>query len=109
MKYASHGRAKKDGIPWSLTLQDIRAVWPESNCCPVFGTPFVSGKLKLESPTLDRIRNKEGYVSGNIAIISLRANIIKSAEYDPNNIRKVADWLEKELAVRSQKAASAAL
>lgn len=109
MKYSSHGRAKKDGITWSLTLQDIRTIWPKDNCCPIFGTPFTSGRLQPDSPTIDRVRNDVGYVPGNIAIISLRANIIKSAEHDPNSIRKVADWLEKELAVRTQKAASAAL
>jgi hypothetical protein len=54
--------------------------WPEF--CPVFGCKLIYGAVGggrgwPNSASLDRIDNTKGYIPGNVAIISLRANCIK--------------------------------
>ena len=68
-------RAKKKGILFDLTKEDI--VIPSN--CPVLGIPLqIAEKLHTDnSPSVDRIDATKGYVKGNIAIISWRANRIK--------------------------------
>jgi hypothetical protein len=69
-------RARKQGLPCSIRLSDI--VVPEF--CPVLGIPlFVQGQhVGPHSPTLDKLIPELGYVSGNICVISNKANLIKS-------------------------------
>lgn len=69
-------RAKKKELPFDLTKEDI--VIPEF--CPVLGIPLVVGvgKQSPNSPSLDRKINELGYVVGNVEVISLKANTLKS-------------------------------
>ena len=70
-------RAKKRGLAFDLKLRDI----PDfPDVCPVLGIPIVvaNGKALEGSPSLDRIRPKDGYIRGNIRVISWRANLLKS-------------------------------
>lgn len=69
-------RAVRQGIPFDLTEADI--VIPEY--CPVLGMPLAVGTWgKTEaSPSLDRFVPSLGYVRGNVAVISNRANRLKS-------------------------------
>lgn len=48
--------------------------------CPVLDIPldFSSGTPTDNSPTLDRVVPAMGYVKGNVLIVSMRANRIKS-------------------------------
>ena len=85
-------RAKKQGVPFAITCEDILRVWPADNLCPVLRTPF--SNRRMDSPSLDRIRPTEGYVPGNIAVISRKANSIKQNVTDPQVFRRLADWLE---------------
>jgi hypothetical protein len=73
--YAIKKRAKQKNLEFSLTPDDI--VIPEF--CPVLG-------IKLEvatkgfvnsSPSVDRIRSELGYVSGNVRVVSWRANKLR--------------------------------
>lgn len=59
-----------------LTEEDV--VVPKT--CPVLGIPlFVcNGCVGANSPTIDRIDHKGGYIKGNIIVVSHRANTIKS-------------------------------
>ena len=68
-------RAKKKGLPFDLTLEDL--FFPKT--CPVLGIPLVerSGSFSDNSPSLDRTVPTQGYVKGNVAIMSYRANRIK--------------------------------
>ena len=68
-------RAKKLGIPFDLTEEDIE--FPE--VCPVFNKPFVYGYGRQHdfSPSVDRLIPHKGYIKGNVIIVSLRANRIK--------------------------------
>lgn len=76
-------RAMRDGIPFDLIEADI--VIPER--CPVLGIPLMVGTWgdTDASPSLDRFIPSLGYVRGNAAVISNRANRLKSdgtlAEY----------------------------
>ncbi|MBT9169104.1 MAG: hypothetical protein DDT19_02456 [Syntrophomonadaceae bacterium] len=83
-------RAKKAGVPCTINLQDI--VIPD--VCPALGILLVRGRGKLcgGSPTLDRIVPSLGYVKGNIAVISHKANSIKQ-NATASEILSVAIWL----------------
>ncbi len=87
-------RAKREGIPFNLTIDDI--VIPEF--CPVLGIKLESAIMKglgptLASPSLDKLVPSRGYVKGNIAIISNLANMIKSAG-TPEQVQAVATWMK---------------
>lgn len=88
-------RAREEGIDLSITWADIDAIWPADNRCPIFGTIFKrgSGKHTPESPTLDRLNSLQGYLPTNIAVISHRANAIKSNVNNPQLLLKVASWV----------------
>lgn len=75
MVRAAKGRAKKQGVPFDITVEDI--VIPEK--CPALGIPlnWNIGRGKDDSPSLDKIIPNRGYVKGNVAVISARANKIK--------------------------------
>ncbi|MAO21760.1 MAG: hypothetical protein CMJ25_13510 [Phycisphaerae bacterium] len=84
-------RATAKGLPFDLDVSDI--VIPEQ--CPVLAIPLFKGKGVAcdNSPALDRITPNKGYVKGNVAVISTRANRIKSnATYE--EIQMVADWVK---------------
>jgi hypothetical protein len=82
MLYAARKRARLGGFDCTITKDDIEI--PET--CPVLGIPLFarvgagrSNRDQVEnSPSLDRIDNSKGYVPGNIAVISMRANMIKN-------------------------------
>ena len=83
-------RCRRGGIPFNLTIEDCKI--PE--ICPVLGIPIVVGQIRPKgrmlagnAPSVDRIFPEKGYVKGNIAVISWRANHLK------NNA--TADELEK--------------
>ncbi len=97
-------QAQKSGILFNLIPDDVRAVWPANNCCPIFKTPLKRNSTKgpsSTSPSLDKIVPRLGYVRGNIAIMSHLANRMKNDVTDPEIFRKIAAWL------RQQKAGSA--
>jgi hypothetical protein len=85
-------RARLYGCVFEIMPEDI--IIPE--CCPVFGTPL-RYKGGMDAPSLDKIRPELGYVRGNIAVISKRANVLKGNCTSPEQIRKVADWFEAQL------------
>lgn len=95
------GRAKQEHLPFDLTEEYIKQIWPPDNLCPVMKTPLVepSGPFRRGprsfSPSVDRIKPERGYVKGNVAIISHYANTLKNDCCDPAVFRRLADWLEK--------------
>ena len=68
-------RAKRSGIPFTITEKDIRV--PEY--CPVLGIKLEFGDIRCfsHSPTLDRKDNSKGYTPDNVWVISHRANTMK--------------------------------
>lgn len=70
-------RAKKLGKEFNITKYDIAI----PTVCPVLGIPIVVdvGKgRRPDAPSLDRKNNDLGYIKGNIAVISNRANTLKN-------------------------------
>ena len=78
--YACKHRAKKNGVPFEITVQDLIDMFPTNNLCPVLGISFVWGTKKNHnlSPSLDRMIPAKGYVKGNLKFISYKANRIKN-------------------------------
>ena len=80
--YAARKRAKQNELECTITVDDI--VIP--GICPALGIKLEArigaGRQNREeignSPSLDRIDNSKGYIPGNVAVISLRANMIKT-------------------------------
>lgn len=80
-------RAKRYGIPIAITWRDIEI----PDVCPVLGIPLKVNKRSMgrDSPSLDRIIPSLGYVPGNILVVSMRANQIKT-DANPEEILRVA-------------------
>jgi hypothetical protein len=89
---AAKQRSRKYGIPFTIEVSDV--VIPER--CPVLGIPLIfrvgHGKMQYDSPSLDRFIPAEGYVPGNIAVISCRANRLKS-DGTPEEHEALARWM----------------
>lgn len=86
MWLAARNRAKKQGVPFKIELSDI--VIPER--CPVLGVEWGTDR-KVNLPSLDKIVPEKGYVKGNIVVMSMRANMLKS-NATPEELRKLADF-----------------
>lgn len=85
-------RAKKAGVPFNLTFEDYEI--PEF--CPVLGIRLNwNDDNKASTPSVDRFIPSEGYVKGNISIISMRANSLKS-DGTVEEIQKLVDWMVKK-------------
>ena len=72
-------QCRKRGVQFNLEFSEIH--FPER--CPVLGTRLVyrgSRRIKEEAatPSFDRLNPRKGYVTGNVAVISMRANRLKS-------------------------------
>ena len=104
----AHRRAASRGLPFSITMQAI--VIPP--VCPVLGIPIVLGEQRSEnSPSLDRITPRLGYVPGNVRVISDKANRLKgdrtlgqlqqkamTGSYQfRDEYRLIADYVRREL------------
>ena len=93
---AKKSRAKRNGIEFTILLEEID--FPEY--CPIL-------KLKLNysvhtkdricrsnSPSFDRIDPSLGYISGNVQIVSMLANMMKSYATKENLI-SFANWVNQ--------------
>jgi hypothetical protein len=69
----ARARAKKYDREFSITESDI--IIPE--VCPILGIEMIPCSDGPGSPTLDRIDNDQGYVAGNVHVISKSANAKK--------------------------------
>ena len=75
----SRRRAKRDALPFDLTLEYIQSIWPKDNKCPVIKKEFLYGiKNRQRVATLDKIKPDQGYVKGNVVIVSHMVNAFKS-------------------------------
>lgn len=74
--WSVRARAKRDGIAFDLEESDLSV--PEK--CPVLSIPlFFSDDGRCDNtPSVDRLDPYKGYVKGNVAVISWRANRMKS-------------------------------
>lgn len=91
-------RSKDDGVPFTVAFEDID--WPLN--CPALGIPLdyahASRRGTDASPSFDRFDAGIGYVKGNVRIISVRANRIKTNAM-AHELRAVADWIERAMRI----------
>ncbi len=92
--WVAKSRAKKKGIEFSLSVEDIAV----PDVCPVLGIPLYTnrGKAGPNSPSIDRIDNKKGYILGNVQVISYRANMLKG-DASIEEVRRVLAYMDRYL------------
>ena len=68
-------RARASGIECTITAEDIQI----PDVCPYLGIPIIRGarRATANSPSIDRINPKLGYVPGNVIVVSYSANAMK--------------------------------
>ena len=76
---ASKQRAKNKNRENTITIEDVKSIYPKDGCCPIFGIKleFNNAGFRETSPSIDRIDSSKGYTPDNIQIISWKANRIK--------------------------------
>lgn len=64
--------------------------------CPILGLELQPGVGRTHdaSPTLDRIVPERGYVPGNVVVISMRANRLKS-DAAVDELRRIASFYDQ--------------
>lgn len=95
----ARSRSTKSRLLFTITNEYIHSITPDK--CPVFGTAFTfigaSNKhLSANVATLDRIVPELGYVVGNVCVISMKANAIKS-NASTEDVEKVLKWMKSVL------------
>ena len=86
-------RAKLKGIVFKLRVSDI--LIPSE--CPILGIPLFLGTGPGggdNSPSLDRKNNDKGYISGNVQVISNKANVMKNSA-SVWELVSFAKWVQK--------------
>jgi hypothetical protein len=117
MLCSKKSNAKIAKVDFSLTIDDV----PFTAVCPVLGVPFLlpgskelaahwkaTGKKPAStwsSPSFDRIDPRQGYVPGNVVLLSTHANRIMQNCTSPDRVRIVAEWFDRELAAAPELAA----
>lgn len=76
MLWMAKNRSYKKGLDFNIDENDVLI----PSHCPVLGIPLKPqvGKASDNSPSLDRIDSKKGYVKGNVIVVSRRANLLKN-------------------------------
>lgn len=81
-------RARRRGIRYSLRRSDITM----PTTCPVLGLTIVAGGTRAStSPSLDRIDPRQGYLPGNVRVISDKANRLKGHR-DLHDIQRLSQF-----------------
>jgi len=88
-------RSKNKKIKCDLDMEYMINIFPADYICPALGIKMFWGGNSMSSPSVDRILPDLGYVKGNVAWISGRANT-KKLSRTPEVLRKMADWIEAE-------------
>lgn len=88
-------RARIKGLKFDLIPEDV--IIPD--ICPILKIPLIRsigiGKPTANSPSVDRIDPREGYISTNIQIISYKANCMKN-NASVQELLLFADWIYAE-------------
>lgn len=87
---AARARSITLGLPFDLTNEYVRSIVPEK--CPVLGVALTFLNGGWHGASLDKIIPSRGYVKGNVAVISRRANMIKS-DASAEEVEAVARWM----------------
>lgn len=66
--------AKQRGLLHTIVPEDLSI----PVVCPILGIPLSYKMKRANIPSVDRVDNSKGYVSGNVQVISYEANRLKS-------------------------------
>jgi hypothetical protein len=83
--------ARKRNLAFTITEQDIS---PLPFYCPVLGTPlnYMAGRGDENSASIDRMDSSQGYIAGNVYVISYRANSLKR-DATAEEVRKILSYM----------------
>lgn len=93
MLSSARQRAKDKGLMFDIHYEDIHI----PNLCPVLKIPLIpstDGQLTDNSPSLDRLIPYLGYTKGNVKVVSMKANRIKSNATSAE-LEAVLDYVKK--------------
>lgn len=84
--------ALKTGYSWTVTFGELD--WPTH--CPILGIEldYFAETRQENSPSFDRVDSSKGYETGNVVILSWRANRIKNDGTSQEH-RAIADYLDR--------------
>ena len=70
-------RAKERGVEFNIRPDQV--VWPKDGLCPIKGVFLEKNKgmVMANSPSLDRVHSDQGYIPGNVRVLSWRMNNLK--------------------------------
>ena len=111
MSHRAHSRALLKNVPCTITWRDIEY----RETCPILEIPLnwgVStneGGRNIDTPSLDRIDPKKGYILGNICVISTLANMMKSSaslEQLKMFYKNIWKYMDKEIVQTNEKTES---
>ena len=95
-KKAAKERAEQKNIKFSVSHKYLCSIYPDDVICPIFKTKMEWLGDSMTSPSLDRIVPNLGYIEGNVAWVSKRANTLK-LDRSPETLRKIANWIDQQL------------
>ena len=88
---------KKTNLPFNITSEYVKSIWPSDNKCPALGIKLkrgTEGSCVDSSPSLDRIDNSKGYIEGNVQIVCHLANKIMS-NATPDQVIQVGEYFKR--------------
>lgn len=88
-------RAKRDGLPFALTKEDMGAAPRRCPCCGVRMRRGDRHGGRRTTPTLERIVTLEGYVPGNVIWLCWLCNTTKS-NLSLVQLYQIADFFHDE-------------
>ena len=93
MLSSAKSRAKEKGLMFDIHYEDVSI----PNLCPVLKIPLIpstDGSLNDNSPSLDRMVPYLGYTKGNVKVISMKANRIKT-DATSNELEAVLEYVKQ--------------
>lgn len=91
MLAGAKNRAQDKGLMFNLHYEDIQI----PNLCPVLKIPLIPSQgMSDNSPSLDRKIPYLGYVKGNVQVISMKANRIKT-DATSTEIEQVLEYVKQ--------------
>lgn len=80
-------------MEFSVSTEYLLSLYPTTGKCLILGIDMELGGDRETSPSIDRLDNSKGYVTGDVTWISYRANYVKG-NATKAEILSLADWLK---------------
>ena len=83
-------KCSKRNVKFDITVDDLVF----HSHCPALGIPldYFNNTTSDNSPSIDKIIPKKGYIKGNVQVISMRANRVKS-NATLEDLMKISDYI----------------